>query len=110
MKLPNPERAIIDMNKLVGYCLNFNHSDGKHKARVFQSALGLSVNDADELRLALLQAIQVYEAVLDNRTEYGQKYVVDFLMIRLGKEAIIHSVWIVRDNEDFPRLITCYVL
>jgi hypothetical protein len=41
---------------------------------------------------------------------YGQKYIIDFPMTRLNKEAIIHSVWIVWNNEDFPRLVTCYIL
>jgi hypothetical protein len=50
MILPNPESAIIDEDKLSGYSLNTEHSEGKH------------------------------------------------------------SVWIVRSDEDFPRLITCYVL
>ena len=110
MKLPNPERAIIDINKLSGYSLNPQHPDGQHKARVFEAALGLTVNDVEELRLALLQAIQVYEAIPDRSNPYGQKYIVDFYLRRLGKEAIIHSVWIVRNNEDFARLVTCYVL
>jgi hypothetical protein len=43
MKLPNPEQAIIDEEKLSGYCLNPRHSDGQHKARVFQSALGIGI-------------------------------------------------------------------
>jgi hypothetical protein len=29
MKLPNPDRAIIDEQKLTGYCLNPNHADGQ---------------------------------------------------------------------------------
>ena len=110
MKLPNPERAIIDRNKLSGYCLNPNHSDGRHKARVFESALGLTIENVDELYLALMQAIQVSDAVLDKRNQYGQKYVINFSMTREGKTAIIHSVWIVRESEDFSRLVTCYVL
>ncbi|NEQ97801.1 MAG: hypothetical protein F6K30_13960 [Cyanothece sp. SIO2G6] len=28
MQLPNPDKAIVDERKLVGYCLNPNHSDG----------------------------------------------------------------------------------
>jgi hypothetical protein len=110
MKLPNPQRAVIDMNKLLGYCLNFNYADGWHKARVFKSALGLTIDNAEELRLALLQAIQERDAVVDKNNQYGQKYVVDFPMVRGEKTAIIHSVWIIRYSEDFPRLITCYVL
>ena len=67
MKLPNPERALIDRNKRSGYCLNLNHADGQHKARVFQSALGLTVENVEELYSAPMQAIQVYDAVLDKR-------------------------------------------
>jgi hypothetical protein len=110
MKLPNPEQAIIDEEKLSGYCLNPRHSDGQHKARVFQSALGIGIDDADELRTALMQAIQTTDAVLDKRNPYGQKYRVDFLMVREDKQAMVRSVWLVRDEENFPRLVTCFVL
>ena len=110
MKLPNPERAIIDSEKLAGYCLNPEHPDGQHKARVFKSALDLDSDDIEELEAALLQAIQTYDAIPDKRNPYGQKYIIDFTMNRADKQAIIHSVWIIRNNEDFPRLITCYVL
>jgi len=110
MKLPNPERAIIDEEKLSGYCLNPRHSDGQHKARVFQSALGMGIESAAELRTALMQAIQTIDAVLDKRSPYGQKYRVDFLMGRGEKQATVRSVWIVHDDEDFPRLVTCFVL
>ncbi|MFB2877979.1 DUF6883 domain-containing protein [Floridanema aerugineum] len=110
MRLPNPERSIIDEEKLSGYCLNPSHSDGQHKARVFASALGMDIDDSQELRIALMEAIQTTDAVLDKRNSYGQKYRVDFLMVRGEKQAMVRSVWIVRDDEDFPRLITCFVL
>jgi hypothetical protein len=110
MKLPNPEQAIIDEEKLSGYCLNPRHSDGQHKARVFQSALGMGIEDADELKTALLQAIKNTDTALDKRSPYGQKYQVDFLMIREEKQATVRSVWMVRDDENFPRLVTCFVL
>ncbi len=32
MKLPNGDQAIIDERKLVDYCLNADHEEGKHKA------------------------------------------------------------------------------
>ena len=110
MKFPNPEDAIIDDKKLAGYCLNPRHSDGRHKARVFKSALNLSIENIEELKSALLRAIKDNEAVPDKCNLYRQKYVVDFAMTRGDKTAMIHSVWIVRDDENFPRLITCYVL
>jgi len=110
MKLPNPERAIIERQKLLTYCLNAEHSEGQHKARVFKSALGIGLDEVEELRLALRQAIIFSEAIPTKRNQYGQKYVVDFTMTRLDKQAVVRSAWIVRNTEDFPRLVTCYVL
>jgi hypothetical protein len=40
MKLPNAERAFVDIEKLRGYCLNPYHIRGKNKARIFSSILG----------------------------------------------------------------------
>jgi hypothetical protein len=116
MKLPNPNDAIIEMRKLLTYCLDPEHSEGQHKARVFRSALGLTQDNADELVAALLEAVQTQDAVPIKRNPYGQKYVIDFMMTRgessapRVRQALIHSVWIVRDTETFPRLITCYIL
>jgi hypothetical protein len=56
MKLPNGHRAIVDITKLRDYCLNTNHEEGKHKARVFASALGVRAADAEWLREQLLKA------------------------------------------------------
>ncbi|WP_310428901.1 DUF6883 domain-containing protein [Chamaesiphon sp. VAR_48_metabat_135_sub] len=110
MILPNPELAVIDEDKLSGYSLNTEHSEGKHKARVFKSALNMDISNAEKLRLALLNAVTTYDAIPAKINAYGQKYVIDFPLSHEDKTATIHSVWIVRSNEDFPRLITCYVL
>ncbi len=42
MKLPNAEKAFVDIEKLRGYCLNQFHERGKHKARLFSSILGFT--------------------------------------------------------------------
>ncbi len=59
MKLPNPNLAVIDTQKLAGYCLNPEHPDGKHKAVVFHAALGIDLDEIEELQMALLQAVQL---------------------------------------------------
>ncbi len=110
MKLPNAERAIIDLQKLLGYCLDLEHPDGQHKARVFKSALGIGKEQVEELREALINAIHTQEAIPTKRNQYGQKYIVDFVMSRAEQEATVRSAWLVRDTEDFPRLVTCYVI
>ncbi len=110
MKLPNPECAIVETDKIAGYCLNPEHPEGKHKARVFKSALDLNLDDAEELKAILLQAVVNHDAIPGKRNSSGQKYIIDFPLNRSDKQAIIQSVWIVRNNENFPRLVTCYVI
>ncbi len=67
MLLPNPQLAIVDIDKLSGYCLNPQHEDGKHKARVFAAALGIMQADAEWLRQRLLEAafLDAYPAGTD---------------------------------------------
>lgn len=109
-KFPHPERAIIHIDKLTDYCLNPEHSSGKHKARVFKSSLNLDIEDAETLRNVLLDVVHEKMAVPTKRNAYGQKYVIDFKMSHSGRTAEIRTVWIVRDDENFPRFVTCYVL
>jgi len=53
--MPSGDAAIVDVQKLTDYCLNREHDRGKHKARVF-AKLGFTVESAEELRAALLNA------------------------------------------------------
>ena len=50
MRLPNGANAVVDIEKLRDYCLSAQHPEGRHKARVFLSVLGLTSADADKLR------------------------------------------------------------
>jgi hypothetical protein len=109
MKLPNAGRAIVEIAKLRDYSLDVVHKEGKHKARVFASALGLTRNDADWLREQLLAVARTHDCRLGRKTEHGQRYVLDFTLNRGGKSALVKSVWNVRPAEDFPRLVTCFV-
>lgn len=53
--IPNAENAAVDIRKLRDYCLNLEHSTGKHKARLFLSTLGMTAENAPELRQILLK-------------------------------------------------------
>ena len=110
MKLPNGERAFVDMRKLVDYCLDPVHPRGRHKARVFRSALGFSVENAEDLRQALLRCAATGDAALTEEDEFGQRYVIDYGAQGPAGTADVRTVWMVRSGEDFPRLVTCYVL
>jgi filamentous hemagglutinin len=37
------DRVVIDPRKITHYALNPHHEEGKHKARVFESALGYNL-------------------------------------------------------------------
>jgi len=50
MIIPNAERAAVDIRKLRDYCLNPDHDEGKHKARLFHKALGMTAQDAEKLQ------------------------------------------------------------
>ncbi len=109
MKLPGGDEAIVDIRKLHDYCLNPDHPEGKHKARVFASALSLSQADAEELQVALYAAARNDEATESGETPYGKRYTLDFLLTRQSRTAKIRSGWLIRNDEDFPRLTSCYV-
>ena len=63
-----------------------------------------SGDDAEELRMALLAATSEAEARLGIANPYGQRYVVDFDLVRKDRTVKIRSAWIVRIGEDLPRL------
>ncbi len=109
MMLPNGNRAVVDAAKLRDYCLDEKHEDGKHKARVFASALGLGRADAEWLRQRLLNAAAHEPAVVISDTRFGTLYMIEFVVTTASGSAVIRSGWIVRYSEDFPRLTTCYV-
>ena len=109
MKLPNGGRAIIDRRKVTDYCLNLDHDDGSHKARLFQALIGLNQNNSALLLDALRTAAATDDAVAGKVDEYGRRYIIDFELEGPQGIAMIRSVWIVRANEEAPRLVTCYI-
>jgi hypothetical protein len=108
--LPNPENAVVEMRKFRGYCLSPEHPRGKHKARVFASAFGLTAQDSEEIRQTLLSAALSEEAMPAEEDEYGKRYVLDFEMSTEVGSAHVRSGWIVRSGENFPRFTSCWVL
>ena len=110
MKVPGAEGAYIDLAKLRDYCLCANHAEGKHKARVFRSALGLEAEDSEWLRDQLLIAVAREDCWAGPTTGFGHRFVLDSTICKHGREAKVRSAWIIRAGEDFPRLVSCYVL
>jgi hypothetical protein len=110
MKIPGAEYAFVDEQKLLDYCLNAAHPRGRHKARVFLSALGFAESSAPIVRAALLEAARDRDAVPGEADEHGQRFTIDFPMTGPRGSAMIRSIWIIRSAEDFPRLVSCYIV
>jgi len=108
-KLPNADRAFIPLEKLVEYTLNPEHPTGRHKAYVFKSVLGLSIEDAPFLYQAINAILKTHEAEYEGINPYGARYVVDFELTTAAGRALVRTSWIIRNGEDFPRLTSCYV-
>jgi hypothetical protein len=109
MKLPNPHKAVVEIEKLRDYSLNPNHPIGKHKARVFTSALHLTMQDAAWLRERALGIALTSEAVQGLPSVFGHKYVIDSVIDHQGMSALVRFCWIMEFGTDFPRLTSCYV-
>ena len=110
MKLPFGDRADLG-TKIEDYTLNPFHRDGRHKARVFEAALGITQDNLEVLRTALYDAATESEhAIAKGDNGFGEVYVFDFPLATTAGSAIVRSVWIARHGEDFPRLTTCYVM
>jgi len=86
-------------------------TEGRHKAGVFLAALGISAMDASKLRDILLSPATTNDEVsMNTADEYGRRYSLDIPVIFGSREAVVRSAWIIKTNEDFPRLVSCYVL
>ncbi|WP_366941962.1 DUF6883 domain-containing protein [uncultured Nostoc sp.] len=106
--MTNGEQAEISVQKLIGYCLNSEHSSGKHKARVFASILGITLENADVLRELIQTAAVAGEVVQQSTTQFGQQFKVDWIVpdthgIRL------RTIWETTANNPYPRLITAFL-
>ncbi len=106
--LPAAERACIDPAKVRDYLLSSFHPVGRFKAVVFQ-ALGYRTEEWEKLRDDLLALARTAEAVLGQRSTFGQKYEVSgTLRGPSGREARVTCVWLVPVDGEVPRFITAF--
>jgi hypothetical protein len=108
-RLPRADRAVVDREKLEGYLLNPQHEVGRHKARVFTSALGIRQRDWHYLRDRLLAAVVDAPVSGVRETSWGSLYEVVLAVEGLnGQTRRLMTVWSVEGDEP-PRLVTAFV-
>jgi hypothetical protein len=108
--LPNGDEAILDLRKLVDYCLSPTHPRGRHKARVFRESLGIGQGGVPALRELLLKAAAREAATQLPGDSWGERWQVDVPISRHGRRAVVRTIWIIRSMEQIPRFVTCWVL
>ena len=108
--LPYSHNAEISIRKLREYSLNPAHDDGKHKARVFKSALGVGQSEALWLRAEILRTLPHAGAVRQIEDKWGVRYAVDIEITRGAKSAKVRTTWIIVRGDTRPQLTSCWVI
>jgi len=108
-RLPNAERAEIDLRKLSDYGLHPDHLRGRHKGRVFKAILGLERRHADWLAGAIRRTLATAPAKPEESDRWGARWRTDHAIERHGRRATVRCLWLLPAREDAPRLISCYV-
>ena len=108
MKLPNPDKLVVEREKIADYLLNPAHPDNGGKARFFEE-LGFRRKEWETLAAALRTLAQTADVANSAESPHGRKYVI---LGRIespgGKAARVQTVWIVDTGLDFARLVTAY--
>lgn len=108
-RLPRANHAVVPREKLERYLLNPEHEVGRHKARVFGSALGIRQRDWKYLRDQLQTAVVDAPVSSVRTTPWGGLYEVVVAVDGLnGETRRVMTVWLVAGEEP-PRLVTGYV-
>ncbi len=112
--LPRADEAHGVESKLRAYSLNPEHAIGAHKAKVFQRALGIGLEDVEYLADRLLEGIHDAPIgdVRDN-APYGVLCEVVVTIHGIGsavdRTAPVTTSWEYRSPEDAPRLVSAYI-
>ncbi len=101
----------VDPAKLTTYALNRNHIKGKHKAIVFEAALGFTADNYQALLRQIIEKALGETAVIQKTDQYGQHLRVDILVQGTAKqEEIIRTGWRIAPRSETAVLSTLYVL
>jgi hypothetical protein len=108
--LPDADRALVDPDKLRNYVLSPEHRRGKHKARVFLSALGIDREGWEYLRDQIVEGVGRADVSEVRTGRYGVRYSVPILIEGLnGQTHEVTTGWIVEKKGAAPRLTSAYV-
>ena len=102
-------RAIIDQRKLTEYALNPSHPVGGNKARVFESALGFTKDNADDLMSQLRQGVMNNTPIAGKVDQFGSRFTVDIPVTGPAGSGVVRSGWIYKTGSNVPEMTTIFV-
>jgi hypothetical protein len=107
MRVPNRDKAIIDVRKVREYLLSSTHPVGRFKAKYF-SGLGYDADVWTTLEAHLRESLES-EKVEAIEGEFGATFVVRSVVTSpSGTISRLTTVWIVLNGEENPRFVTAY--
>ena len=110
MRLPGAAEATVPTDKLVRYALDPTHPRGRHKARVFASALGIRTQDWRYLHDQILDGLPDALVRSTRITPFGVAYEVVVPIDGLNGATLLPVIttWIAEGDAP-PRLTSTWV-
>jgi len=110
MKLPNPDKLLVERGKIADYLLNPAHRYGASKARFF-AHFGFRMEAWEQLAQALREHGRKHDVTRTRETGFGPRYEVEGgLNCPNGRHPHVRSVWQLDEGAVAPRLLTAYPL
>lgn len=101
-----PDKTYIDSRKLSDYLLNPAHPEGATKAQ-YLSEMGYNQENYHILESDLRNQHLNRDVQSGKVSNYGVKYeIIAPLIGPNGEKRLVRSVWMIRKNDTFARLIT----
>ena len=108
-RLLNADKAVIDPRKLTDYALNPAHPVGGNKAKVFESALGFTQSNADNLLQQIRQGVAHHPPVPGTVDKFGSRFTVDIPVAGPNGNGVVRTGWIFKGESEVPELTTLFV-
>ena len=103
-------RVTIDHRKFTEYALNPESLWGRHKATIFERALGFTRENYADLLEQIEKQVLDAPATLHGEDKFGHRYTVDVTVRGTeGQQAVVRTGWLVSHGAGEARLVTLYV-
>ncbi len=91
--LVGANQAVIDPRKFTEYALNPQHPVGRNKARVFESVLGFTKNNAEDLMRQVRQGVLENTPAPGKVDQFGERFTVDIPVTGPAGSGIVRTGW-----------------